>query len=684
MLTLASALLENCAGYRDGDEVAKGQEAALNAYFMRPRGDEKRGRSKLVSGSFSAMVEAVVSQAMDAFSGDQLAEFEPDGGEDVDDAQLESDAVTAQVMDGNNGYLTFLSSIKNAALLRNGIVKVGATDKTRTRGRTYRNVTPEAYAQLTAEKRGVVLKVIDWVKGVLRISENRPRWRLLMSAVAPENFVYTKNWPSMDLEGIPCCGERMVTTRLHMIEEEGFDAAAVNGLDPYIQHKGAEMARNPRGEVGQAQNAADPSLDQIEWYCLYITTADGVRKVCCVPNKALLEESDYFTQPYAVGAMLINPGRLLGVSLFDKLKQNWDADTHALRATADNQTASNKARTVYLEGVVNKADLEDGRHNANVGVKPKRGVTDVRQAVATLTVADITPGLIQMRGMLKQDRAELGGASLDLATGQAQLTERVGSEGLDRAYSVMEQLAGTMTRTIAETLVRRTYLLAHATMREYFNEPIWVKYKGKWTRSKPSEWPERLRLTIKVGMSPGERRRKLEALKFMLDAQLGLAREGMTGILVDMQTFYRTLMDWGRTAELPTPELYAIDPNSDASKQAQEQQAAQRKSESDAQKRLMNMALGMEQLRISLDKRKDDLDRVLEYFKAILGAQTKQAEVVGNAAKDFELQRREADALAESQQRDAGMLEGIDRAAQSLKELKGNGQPKPSATETQH
>ena len=126
--TLASKLktqLQHCEGF-DGDSVSQDREKALNYYFQRARGDEVVGRSAVVSGDVSAMVEATLAQMMEAFSSDRICDFDPLDADDETQAQLESEAVQYFVMGRENGFLELLSAIKEALLLRNGIIKIEA------------------------------------------------------------------------------------------------------------------------------------------------------------------------------------------------------------------------------------------------------------------------------------------------------------------------------------------------------------------------------------------------------------------------------------------------------------------------------------------------------------------------------------------------------------------------------
>lgn len=682
LLTRVGRLLEDCVGFKDGDAGDTGKKA-LDYYFMRPRGDEQAGRSQMISGDLSAMVDAVMSQMCDSFSGERVVEFEPETEGDAPQAAVETDAAARIVNHENRGFLIFQSAAKSALLHRLCATKVWPETEEKARERKFANVAPEAYAELTKAKPGLTIESVDFNDGTLRYVEKRKRKRIKLRGVAPENFLYTKNWEGETIDGIPCAAERHRDMRSAMRGAPwNFPADVVDRLHPNINTDGTSMARNPGSAAQVAANGDDPSTDIIEWFEAYaMIDVDGsgvaqLRQVCFVYQQEVLEHASADFRPYAVGKVIINPHRLPGVSLYDKLKQTQDRGTALIRAAHDNMNAANKSRTVHLTGAVANDDLEDGRINGNIGVDPAY-CQDVRQAVAALMVPDMSTGILAHIEANKRDRGELGGASLDMATGQAQLTDRAGSQGIDRVYSVMEQLASTMTRTMAETLVRETYLLVHRTMRANLTDAFVFRRRGVWTTTNPKDWQEREVVTVKVGMSPGERRRREATLWASLDMHLKLAAANMDGILTSMPVFYRTYIDWLRASNVPTPELYMLDPESPGSKKAQaEREAAQQKAQA-SQGRLMNMALGLEQMRVALTKYNGDADRGVDLFKAILEAQTTEAGIVGEAATKFELQAREAAGVEDQNESDLDALDSIQRAAASVQQLLGkpNGAP---------
>jgi hypothetical protein len=247
----------------------------------------------------------------------------------------------------------------------------------------------------------------------------------------------------------------------------------------------------------------------------------------------------------------------------------------------------------------------------------------------------------------------------------------MGSQGLDRAYSVAEQLSAAMMKTIAATLIRDVFLLAHATLREHFDEQLPIKRNGKWTHVKPSQWPERRSVTIKPGMSPGERSRRAGSLGQVIDAQMMLADKGMDEVLVNLGTFNRALLDWARLMEVQNPEQYFLDPESKESQDALAKKDKARQTESMQRKTLMQQAYSLEQLRIGLGKYDGDATRQLEYFKAVLDSEVEEAKIVGSATADLVKQQREGDKNADGRTTQGGgattenqrAVTGVDNAA---------------------
>lgn len=680
-LTIATGLLHGCANARDDDGLAANRVSSLNYYFMRERGDEVDGRSKVVAGDVSAMTDATMAQIMASFTDANIAAFDPLDEGDIPAAGAESSACLDILMRKNRGYLELQSAIKNAAQCRYGVLKVWGEQGERSRKRIRYNVTPESFAALFERGRGrVEATYLDSKAGTVRVVETYRDDRVRVASVLPENFVFTRNWQHPYLDGIPCCGERHLSTRTEMIETHGFDADKVELCERYTTPNQTALARDPRG-VGANYDTGgltDKSAELVEWFELYAIIdidGDGIGELCAMSlqsGRVVLEAPEPVDRrPYAIGVLLLNPGRLPGISIFDKVGQIQDKNTALERLAIDNGMAANRPRTAFVEEWVDAGDLEDGRINGNIAVKAAAG--DVRAAIAAHIVPDTSAGLLAQMEFQKRNRAELGGASLDLATGQAQLTDRVGSEGLDRAYSVMEILAALQARTFAETLVRDTMLLIHATARETLDELYTFQQGGSSKAFTPRDWPEREHVTVKLGMSPAERRRMAEALWQLLNVLIQLAREGMRDVLVTLPKLYRALVEWARVVSIPVPEAYLLDPESDPARRELQKREASAQQQQQQQQQLMAMALGLEKFRVVLEKSGKEGELVYKYFKAILDSKTAVAQTVGKAATDFELQARQAADAADQSNREKETADAVKGAAIEVQKLDDGG-----------
>ena len=655
-LDLASKLrmqLMQCYGY-DGDEIATQRSLAMDYYFQRPLdGDDKLvGRAQVVSGDVSSMVEATLAQMMEAFSSDRICDFDPLGPEDEDQAQLESEAVQWFVMGQENGFLQLMSAIKEALLVRNGLIMIDAIDRKQRVTRRLGNVEPAALAALIAPAEVIDHEYDEDTKELMLTIESETR-EFRMQSVSMENFIYDSTWYAPTLEGIPLCAVRHIDSRAELVSL-GCDEDKVAALTEYRNNLKIEsFSRNPQNAQAKNRRGIDASQELVEYYEVFIRMdagggVDQLHRILFSNIDAIILKNEPIPfMRLAAGTAILNAHRFTGISLYDKLKQNQDIRTALRRALLDNVNATTKNRLAGIDGMVNQDDATDPRVNNMLRVK-NMGMP-VGHAVMPLVVPDTSANILANLESTARERSEMGGAALDLQTAQTQIGgDRMGSMGLDRAYSVSEQLTASMLKTISSTLLRSVFLLAHKTLREYFDQPVPIKRDGKWSYVTPSSWPERHSVTVKPGMSPGERTRKAGALGQVLDAQMMLADRGMDEVLVDLHGFNRSLMDWARLMEVQNPEQYFIDPESDQSMAALEAKNARAEELETQKKALMQQSFGLEQLRIGFEKYRHDSELMFKYFAELLGVEVEEAKIAGQAQIDFEKARYESDRAADS------------------------------------
>lgn len=620
--TRAIHMLATLDGY-EGSELATSRTQAWDYYLQKPRGDEVEGRSPVVSGDVSAMIESALAQVTEAFATDRLAEFEGDNEPDEFQAQLEGAVVSRVIMSGK-GWFRVASAVKNALLLRMGVMKGQVIDCEDTTVVTLGNIGPIARAGLMLQGH----KVVEWDSKLKTAKVERvERYQQLdFTNVNAENFLFMQ-WPLDDFENIPACAERFVWTRQQLIDEEGVSEKVVDELTATVQPwKSDDAAHRQRTAVIQTL-AISPRQQLVEWYALYyLYDGKRYRAVCC-NNKVLREEVVSKRPPYAIGVPFINPGRLDGFSLYDKIRTTQDQGTALTRMLNDNANAVTTNRLAVIEGAANSDQLTDQDPSGVMQIRKSYAMGDIRNAVMPIQTLDLSAGLIAALNYNRSVRAEMGGASLEVGTGQVQLPDRMGSMGLDRAYSASEQLSSLILKTFSQTLITDLWLLAHELLRTEWVGELPVKINGRWMSPTPAEWPKRRSVMVKPGMSPGERARRSTALGGLIGLQEKLASLGMEGVLVDAERYYRTVCDWARLNDIASPEQYLIDPASDAAKSELQSKAQQAQAQQAAAANLQKMAVALEQMGIAVNKYGIDVKAAVDKYKADLQADTEEAKL---------------------------------------------------------
>jgi hypothetical protein len=269
-------------------------------------------------------------------------------------------------------------------------------------------------------------------------------------------------------------------------------------------------------------------------------------------------------------------------------------------------------------------------------------------SIREIQVPDITSNAIVALTMFDKQRSELGGASLDMATAEAQMVgSQVGSQGLDRAYSVMEQLASSMMVNLSETMIATTYKLVHNTLRENFDQEVQIKRSGKWQTATPSQWAQRDRITVKVGMSVGERNRKQQALAQIMADQGALLQQGMDGVMVGPVNMHSARIDWAKASEISNPEQYYIDPQSEEAGQAIQGKQAAAAAQQEVQGAILQQAFALEQLKTAMDKYKQDTDMQFKFFDSKMNAEIEEMKVMGTVTADINRMEIEAGARSD-------------------------------------
>lgn len=630
----------------DQGERTKSHRKALDYYWGRMPAN-KPGRSQVVSTDLADMTEAVMAQLMPSFTNDQLGTFEALSEEDVAQADEESVACNHVVMELNDGFIMFATAIKDAMLKRNAVVRVEIESKTDVATKRYDGVTAielqellkpvEARSGVMVEKEPMDVELVDDELTSLTIKTTTKKQTLRVRSVDPSRFIIDADYDEFDTQDSPLTGEVQYMTRSELIER-GFSKTKVNRI--HAATMGEEDGMSASG-VSRMHQSSDSASELIQVYRVFMRVdadGDGVAELrefwlaggLSAGELLMNEPAEYV--PYALGTAFIMPHTWEGVSLYDKLKAVQETKTQGLRQWVDNTVVANYGRYGVVEDQVNYTDVMNAVPGGMVRMSSPN-------AIVPLPTIDVGPSAAMLLGYMDKMRTEKGGASLDMQGAETQIVGDTAA-GIDRQFTSKEQLCELMAQTLAETVIKQTFLLVHRVLRTEATVPLILKRGDEWLTQNPQEWGERERVNVTLGASLTQRNFIMMNLEKMIGFAIRLKEVGIGTTLMDAQGIFRALKDWGYSANLNNPENYWIDPQSKKGQQMAKNAQAGHEQQQQAMAQ-MNIAAMQVQQQIETMKEHGEMtrhvvDTQLNYFKEWLKAEIEEAKLVGTATLDLE------------------------------------------------
>lgn len=602
-------------GVEDG-ELTNERAVALDRYHGRPYGNEREGRSSVVSKDLSEAVDWAMPAIMRIFTqSGSVAEFDPVSPEDEQQAEIETDYVNQVIMKDNQGWVVLHDAIKDTLLLKNGYVKHWWEETEKIEEPAYQGLTiPEVQKLLSdlqadgckVDIQGQDERVIATPQGPLPVFDLKLRivrklGKVRLEAVPCEEIRVSRKCRG-SLQESPFVEHVTTKTRSDLIEM-GMSRDFVDSLPAYetSSHTTQSLSRDSVSDEtrGYGSSISDRSMDEIEYCEAYIKVdwdGDGVaelRKVVTVGGK--IPDGEEWNEPIPEVALTgftakRVPHRHVGESIYDDL-----GDLQAIKTTLMRQLMDNIYLTNDNQWVVNeRVNLADFMVSLPGGIKRVAGMEPVSGAVEALNskpiVGDILP-VIGFIDQVKESRTGITKASsgLDPET-LSDVTKGAFMENMNRASQKIEM----MTRMIAETGVKEMVLRVHSLLCRYQDKQRMVRMKGRFVPVNPQEWRERTDMTVKVGLGTGneeDRQRKL-----MLIAQLQRDMLAPLGMVEAPQAF-ALFSDISKTLGFDMPDKYSMSPQSPEYQQKISQppppdpkvQADQARMQQDAQLRQMEL-----------------------------------------------------------------------------------------------
>lgn len=525
------------------------------------------GRSGAVSMDVADTIEGMMPQLMEIFTGsDEVVQFDPQGPEDVQEAQQETDYVNHVFMNQNPGFLVLYSFIKDALLEKVGVVKFWWETREQEQRETYLDQTDDAYALIMASPDIEVVEhserpdpnapppqpgfedqpqpMIHDVTVVMKKTHAQAK----VMGVPPEEFGIERG--ARSIADCNYCFHKVVKTESQLIEQ-GFDEKQCKRLPTfYAWTNPEEISRDTVDEHatqtgGSETNDAARRVEIIEHYCrmdydgdgkanLYrVTTAGRDGEILKRDGKEDIELFD--TIPFAAITPIIITHRFFGRSIADLVMDIQRIKTALLRGALDNLYLHNNPRVEVAETFANENTLDD------LLVSRPGGIVRTKQpgGIQWQVVPDITGAIYPALEYFDATREWRTGVTRQGQGIDANALQNQSATAVAQAYSASQARVKLIARIFAETGIKDLFIGLHGLIRKHGEQQQTARLRNQWVAVDPRNWKTRNDLTVNVGLGTGSKQQQLGHVMAIIGLQKEAMANGLTN-LVSVENLYNS------------------------------------------------------------------------------------------------------------------------------------------------
>jgi len=532
------------------DFFAKQRRTAMQYYMGEAKGDlappEVEGRSSVVSKDLMETIEWAMPAIMEALTGaDDVVSFRPNRPGDEEAADDATAYVNHLIYEENEGFTILHDAIKQSLLARYGVVKAYCDESTETKEEHYAGLSAlevEALQQdpdievVSVEQDGMV-EMAGMVEGMppetysLTAKRKENKRRQVLEGVPPEEFRINKDARSLkDAEFVAHEVERTASQLI----SDGWPRKEVEklprGRDYRTQSDGASR-HSYDGSWETEGGEGDRSQEKIvvtEAYVRVDTDDDGIAELRRIKKAGTyIHENEVVDDHcFSLFTPVLMPYKVVGLSMYDLLEDLVRIKTALTRQVLDNVYLSNTPMMGVVDGQVNLDDLLSPRPGGIVRLKTPQALTPIETpfvAGAGLQLLEFVDQVRDTRSGITEMNSALNAESLSKGS--------MGSEGVQAMMQAGSQRIRLIARVLAETGIKRLYMLVLKNAVQYQDRPAQVQVNGRWLQVNPREWAHGFRMRVNVGVGALEKRQQVANLGMVLGMQeklgaIGLAKPG--------------------------------------------------------------------------------------------------------------------------------------------------------------
>lgn len=601
-----SELLAIIRGFRNSDIDALGNNlikdfvVKVDKYYEgRKRGDEKEGRSKVVSRDLAEVIDSLMPDLMRIFAGfDKTAEFIPTGPEDMAFAEQATDYCNWIFDIKNQGFLHTYNHIKAGLMYKIGVLKVYWDESKYVKEEDYTGLSDEELNAIEfnpdvyiieqtsypnpqmleivtrfAEEEALMLGSDEVVVDTTQIPQQHDvrvrrieyTGQIKIDTIPNEEFYWDPY--ARDLQSARWLAHARDITRSELLalgyDEDDVDEVAFDiGEDAnnYIKNQRFQNQTTTANNI----NILDESQKRTKYWEFYTHVdydGDGIaeyRKVCIVGSSMgkILHNEITPENPFVVWSPILIPHRMIGTCPAEQAIDIQDIKTAATRGMLDNYYRLNNARLVANPNGANMDDVQNSMPGATI--RAKNPATDV----VALTTPNLINNSLQVIDHIDKVR--------EYRTGVSRMAQGLDPDSLSETFrgTRLQMNAGQLrkeliARVYGETALRAIFQKILRLAVTHLNKPQMIQLRGQWISVDPTSWKEQYDVSIRVGLGTNDRTEEMQAISRMLeiDAQIIQLQGGANGPIVTLKNVYNKLSKLAQAAGLGTAELYYTDPD---------------------------------------------------------------------------------------------------------------------------
>lgn len=673
---------DDARGWID-NEVAPRMETYWRYYNGHCKIKNRVNRSSYVVTEVRDTCEAaLVSINRISLTADPPAEFVPQGPDDMDLAEEQTDTSNHVLFRENAGYTLLQDAYRDGIVADIGVLRVDWDESVHTSESEYEGLTPDQFQVLASDPEVEILEMeIDGGDGdqtladqlqqagpgdntiSIRLRRTTKNGRVKVDSVPSEEFIIDQ-WAthpddeSTILTGID--GVRRVQDVVNSGLATWSEIRTAQNSSSTTNMQGVRSARSTYQLAGQQSWAdeksegtlttADEAVELIRVSELYIRidrSRTGRPQLfrAIMLGDTVMDVVAWDRQPFCVGSPFRRPHGVIGYGFGWATVDIQDLSTALMRNALDAVYAAVNPQKLV---VTQQANISDVIKNEFDGVIRARAPNMV-QPIITPFVGDSAVQMFEHVERMKEFRTGITRASQGLDPDALQSSTEI---GVISTFSAAQAKVETVARNLMEGIVAPAFRKIAELLAEHQDAPKIIRMRGEFARVDPRSWVNILDTTPSVGIGRGtqqERQSNLSAI--MVKQEQAMMQLGPSNPVTDLPKHVQAINDLAKISGIKEVGRYFNTPQ-------QAEQIAQQMAQAQAQNQQPSpeeMKLQIEQQKIQLEAQKQQQQMQLDAQKQQQDIQLRQAQ----AQAEIEIEQFKAKAQVEIEQFKARSLMGL-------------------------